>query len=100
MYIDMDNYKIEDLKNEKDKQFILGYDFATDSLKDALYNYLDECRGDDHSIAEFERLRKSILNKFVVYAQEFLKNTNDLLLVEALDKQACEESNAEEETDK
>lgn len=91
MHIDMNDYKIEDLKNEADREFLQGHRYSIHLLDIALGNYLNECSMEDTSIPAFEKLRASILKKFVGYAKDYIKSENDLLLVDALDKQACEE---------
>lgn len=91
MHIDMNNYKIEELKNEKDREFLLGHRYSIHLIDVALSNYLDECSMEDTSIPAFEKLRGSILRKFAGYAKDYFRSENDLLLVDALDRQACEE---------
>lgn len=91
MYVDMNNYKLEDLKNVADREFLQGHRYSIHLLDVALDNYLDECNLDDTSIPAFEKLRASILKKFVGYAKDYFRDENNLLLVDALDKQACEE---------
>lgn len=91
MHVDMSKYKIEDLKNEKDKEFLLGQRYTIHLLDVALELYFQECELDQNSIPAFEKLRKSILKKYVGYAKDYIKSENDLLLVDALEKQACEE---------
>ena len=91
MYIDMENYKIEELKDVADREFLQGHRYSIHLLDVALDNYLDECSMDDTSIPAFEKLRASILKKFVGYAKDYFRRENDMLLVDALDRQSCEE---------
>ena len=86
MYLDMDKYQKEDIKDPSDRSYVDGFELAMEDIKYALSNYEEEY---DDSLPALQKICLEVASDFADYLQHYMTCTRDSLVVSILDGQEC-----------
>ena len=89
MYLDMEKYKKDDIKNPEARAYICGIEDSINFLDNAKENYFDEISVESSSHTLLT-IHKELINHFVEWARQFLQDERDEQIVAFIDKEATE----------
>lgn len=84
MYVNMDNYKKEDIRDEYKKGIVVGYENAIEDLDSAVFNYIDEL---DLPSETMKEIISQSVRHFAKYAKGYLSDQRDMFVVASIDGQ-------------
>lgn len=89
MYVDMERYREEDVRDRGSVAYLNGYMAAYDDVDPAFNSYCENVLSEIPS-KTMRKIAKEICSGFADYVKQYIHDERDMALVQILDEQASE----------